>query len=125
MWGLRAPCEVTMIYIRATALTLFCVLIFVLGMATADSRMNVRNPYTQVLVTAPDGKEYWADIIVDLEAFSDKKDRSRLLRVVDKDARVLIYITQNDTAEMFTSMQTIPSTALSIHSNFYKRMDWK
>ncbi len=113
-----------MIYIRATAITLFCALIFILGMATADSRMNVRNPYTQVLVHAPDGKEYWADIIVDLEAFSDKKDRSRLLRVVDKDARVLIYITQNDTAEMFTSMQTIPSTALGIHSNFYKRMGW-
>ncbi len=114
-----------MIYVKAIALTLFCTFIFVLGMATAEGRNSIWNPYTQVLVHAPDGKEYWADIIVDLEAFSDKKDRSRLLRVVDKDARVLIYITQNDTAEMFTSMQTIPSTALSIYSNFYKRMDWK
>lgn len=104
------------------------ILLFIGGVVikspVAESKMNVRYPYTQVLVTAPDGKEYWADIIADLEAFSDKKDRSRLLRIIDKDARVLIYITQNDTAEMFTSMQTIPSTALSTYSNFYKRMGW-
>ena len=86
--------------------------------------MTLRNPFTQVLVHDKDGKEYWADIIVDLEAFSDEKDRSRLLRVVDRDARVLIYITQNDTASMFTSMQVLSKILLDPNSDFYKRMDW-
>ena len=110
-------------------ITLVAILALGLGgiysIKTVESKMTLNNPYTQVLVQDKDGKEYWADIIVDLEAFADQKDRSRLLRVVDRDARVLIYITQNDTAKMFTSMQAIPSTALSIYSNFYKRMDWK
>jgi hypothetical protein len=124
--GASAPLfEVIMIYLRATALTLFCVFIFILGMATENTaRMDVRNPYTQVLVKDKSGKEYWADVIADLESFSKEKDRSRLLRIIDNDARVAIYITQNDMAEMFTSMQVVPSTALDVNSNLYKRMDW-
>jgi hypothetical protein len=94
-------------------------------MATENTaRMDVRNPYTQVLVKDKSGKEYWADVIADLESFSKEKDRSRLLRIIDNDARVAIYITQNDMAEMFTSMQVVPSTALDVNSNLYKRMDW-
>ena len=83
-----------------------------------------RNPYKQVLVTDKDGKEYWADIIADLEAFSDENDRSRLLRVIDNDARAAIYITQNDTGGMFTSMFIITSKDIDVNSPLHKRMKW-
>ncbi len=82
------------------------------------------NPYKQVLVTDKDGKEYWADVIADLESFSKEEDRSRLLRIIDNDARAAIYITQNDMGEMFTSMFIITSRDIDVNSPLFKRMGW-
>jgi len=82
------------------------------------------SPYKQVLVHDKDGREYWADVIADLESFSKEKDRSRLLRIIDNDARAAIYVTQNDMAEMFTSMFIITSKDIDVNSPLHKRMGW-
>ncbi len=115
-----------MTYIRATAITLFCALIFVLGMATENTaRISMPSPYYQLAVTNPDGRTYQVDVLIDLKALiKEHGDDSRLLRYVDKDARIIIYLTQNSTGDIFTSMQTVPSTKISIHSPLYKRL-WR
>lgn len=74
-------------------------------------------PYKQLLTDAGN-----VDVLINLEQLiKDHGDDSRLLRYVDKDANVVIYLTQNSTGDMFTSMQAIPLRYID-RSDLWKRI---
>lgn len=65
---------------------------------------------------------YQADVIADLHQYlREHGDGSKMLRIIDNDARTVIYVLLNSTGDMFTGLQVIPSTAISPHSPLYKR----
>ena len=83
-------------------------------------------------VLAPDtrtftsnGRTYEATVIADLSQYlKEHGDDSALLRFVDYDAHTVIYVLLNDTGEMFTGLQVVPTTALSTRSPLWKRQ-WR
>jgi len=109
----------------------YAIAIIILGCAIAFlpgscDRAQGKDPIvTNKYITLPyasDVARYEITVIADLNQFlKEHGDDSRILRIIDHDARVVIYTTLNETGDMFTGMQAVPSTAISVHSPLYKR----
>ena len=91
----------------------------------AEGKSDTRNPYERLLVGDKEARVRAVDVVVNLkELIKQHGDDSRILRYVDKDARVIIYFTLNSTGDMFTSMQIVTRSELSPHSPLFQRMGW-
>ena len=112
----------------------YAIAIIILGLAIAflpgscdrvegnDSIRWIGNTGHHQLSFSANTVRYKADVIADLDQFlREHGDNSRLLRIIDNDARTVIYVLLNSTGDMFTGLQVIPSTAISPHSPLYKR----
>jgi hypothetical protein len=88
------------------------------------SSVDAKNPYPykRLIISDEEGHVTNLDIIVDIkELIRAHGDDSKLLRVVDSDAHVVIYFTLNATGDMVTSMHPVPFKDLGVHSNLFKR----
>jgi len=91
----------------------------------ANGKLDTRNPYERLLVGGEEGRVEAVDVVINLkELIKQHGDDSRILRYVEKDARIVIYFTLNSTGDMFTSMQIVTRGELSPHSPLFKRMGW-
>lgn len=105
--------------------TLFAILALGLGgiaASLAESRPSMPSPYP---VLKNETRSYEVEVIADLkQLLKEHGDDSRMLRVIDHDAQTIIYVLLNDTGEMFTGLQAVSRTSISIYSPIYQRL-WK
>ena len=92
-------------------------------------RAEGKNPIvTEKYVTLPyasDSARYEVEVIADLDQFlREHGDNSRLLRIIDHDAQVVIYTTLNATGDMFTGLQIMSRKDIHVHASLYKRL-WR
>lgn len=91
----------------------------------AEGKLDARYPYERLLVGDEEARVHTVDVVLNLkELIKQHGDDSRLLRYVDEDARVVVYLTLNSTGNIFTSMQIVTRGELSPHSPLFRRMGW-
>lgn len=109
-------------YTYVIATILIC-LVLGIGPELITAKEDIRSPYKKLWIMV-DGEEQgrYVEVLCDLKKLVKQHgDDSRLLRYIDEDAKVIIYLTQNSTGDMFTSMQVKTFIELNEDCNLKKR----
>jgi len=91
----------------------------------AEGKNSIVTEKYVTLTFTSDSARYEVKVIADLDQFlREHGDNSRLLRVIDHDAQVVIYTTLNATGDMFTGLQIMSRKDIHVHAPLYKRL-WR